>query len=152
MVLGFSFFGPDFFCRARLVSSSASYSSLYLKASSLKSLTRERGLKNHIQRTTFYLQRRSGAALMVVFVSAKFVCFSHLLSKMLGRAYRQMPISSNWTETCVIMHRACFMTRKASSMVHRPCSMDHRACSQVYKTCSIDARTCSMVHRAFSMD
>ena len=43
--------------------------SLFLKVASLKTLTVECGLKNPIQRTTFYVQRRSGARIMIGFVS-----------------------------------------------------------------------------------
>ena len=63
--------------------SSASYSSLVLKASSVKTLTGERGLKNPIQRTTFHLQRSSGARVMVGFEFALF-CLSHRQSEMLS--------------------------------------------------------------------
>ena len=56
-------FGLDFFVVSDLFQS-ATFSSLVLKVSSLKTLTGERGLENPIQRTTFYLQRRSGARVM----------------------------------------------------------------------------------------
>ena len=42
-----------------------------MKVSGFKTMTGERGLKNPIQRTTFYLQRRSGARVMTCFVFAK---------------------------------------------------------------------------------
>ena len=58
------FFGLDFL--------SGTFLSLVLKVSSFKTLTVERGLKNPIQRTTFYLQRRSGARVMTCFVFAFF--------------------------------------------------------------------------------
>ena len=64
-----------------LARSSASYSSLVLKASSVKTLTGERGLKNPIQRTTFHLQRSSGARVMVGFVFAKFLFFTAYFRK-----------------------------------------------------------------------
>ena len=54
------FFGLDFL--------SGTFLSLVLKVSSLKTLTGERGLKNPIQRTTFYLQRSSGAQVMIGFM------------------------------------------------------------------------------------
>ena len=44
---------------------------MFLKVSGFKTMTGERGLKNPIQRTTFYLQRRSGARVMTCFVFAK---------------------------------------------------------------------------------
>ena len=53
-------FGLDFL--------SGTFLSLVLKVLSLKTLTGERGLKNPIQRTTFYLQRSSGAQVMVGFI------------------------------------------------------------------------------------
>ena len=57
----------------------SAFLSLVLKVSSLKTLTGERGLKNPIQRTTFYLQRSSGARVMVGFVSRLFCIMSDFL-------------------------------------------------------------------------
>ena len=59
------------FFRAQLFVLSVLFSNLILKASSLQILTGERGLKNPIQRTTFYLQRSSGARVMVDFMSLR---------------------------------------------------------------------------------
>ena len=74
-----SYSHPTSVCHARLVLLYASYLSLVLKASSIKTLTGERGLKNPIQRTTFHLQLSSGARVMVGVVFTKFVFFRHAL-------------------------------------------------------------------------
>ena len=60
---GLDFFSCPIFCL------SPPFLSIVLKVSSLETLTDRRGLKNPIQRTTFYLQRSSGARVMVGFVS-----------------------------------------------------------------------------------
>ena len=61
----FIFPGPILF---GLVFLSGTFLSIVLKVSSFKTWTVERGLKNPIQRTTFYLQRSSGARVMVGFM------------------------------------------------------------------------------------
>ena len=52
------FVGPNFFI-------------VILDASGFKTVTIQSGVKNPIQRTTFYLQRRSGARVMIVLCSLK---------------------------------------------------------------------------------
>ena len=77
--------GPVFLSVSTFVASdfflSPPFSSLVLKASSLETLTARRGLKNPIQRTTFHLQRSSGARVMVGFVFAKFLFFTSYFRK-----------------------------------------------------------------------
>ena len=86
------FFGLDFLsCPICLLS--PSFLTLVLKVSSLETLTVERGLKNPIQRTTFPLQRSSGARVMVGFMffsrlifvrSRLFVVFDFFLASFLS--------------------------------------------------------------------
>ena len=94
----FIFPGPIFsgldFLSCPIFLLSPPFLSLVLKVSSLETLTVERGLKNPIQRTTFHLQRSSGARVMVGFVFAKFLFFTSYFRKV-QRACRQMSISSN---------------------------------------------------------
>ena len=79
-MVGFMFFSGLIFVRSRLFVVFyfflASFLSLVLKASSLETMTDRRGVKNPIQRTTFYVQRSSGARVMVGFVFAKFLFFT----------------------------------------------------------------------------
>ena len=84
----FIFPGPIFsgldFLSCPIFLLSPPFLSLVLKVSSLETLTVERGLKNPIQRTTFYLQRSSGAQVMIGFMfmfSGPFFCRSRLLSR-----------------------------------------------------------------------
>ena len=83
----FIFPGPIFF-RSRLfvvsVFLSGPFFSPVLKVLSFKTLTDRRGLKNPIQRTTFYLQRSSGARVMVGFVS---FFLPHLFQECLASMY-----------------------------------------------------------------
>ena len=55
--------------------------SLFAKASTFQTLTGESSVKNRIQRTTFYVQRSSGARVMVGFVFAKFLFFTYYFRK-----------------------------------------------------------------------
>ena len=89
------FFGLDFLsCPTFLLS--PPFLSLVLKASSLETLTDRRGVKNPMHRTTFYVQRSSGARVMVGFVFAKF-CFSYLTSERF----------SEHVDTCLYQAMAC---------------------------------------------
>ena len=89
--------GPIFFRSGLFVVSvflSGTFFSPVLKVLSFKTLTDRRGLKNPIQRTTFYLQRSSGARVMVGFMfffsglifvrSRLFVVFDFFLASFLS--------------------------------------------------------------------
>ena len=71
-VMFFIFSGPIFFGRARVFLSGPTFFIVILDVSGFKTVTIRSGVKNPIQRTTFYLQRRSGARVMTCFVFAFF--------------------------------------------------------------------------------